>query len=266
MYKTTKKVVSIILCVLMLCCAFPTAAFAADANGTYYVAGNDAAVFGESWSPNYTKNKMTKNDDGKSTITYSNVAAGRYLFKVTDGTWDHSWGASNGDNYELTVYENNSDVTIIFDPDTQTISVTGYGCPYVIAGDLDLCTSAWDPTDNNNRMTEENGICTKTYNDVPSGDHSFKITQGNWDSASWGYNGDNFNFTLSDSCDVTITFNDQTKEINVSGDNISVINGVQYCTTKEEMQSEHPYNNSSSKTWKYTSPNATALSFTFSEE
>lgn len=92
------------------------------ADGTYYVAGV-GALCGAEWDAGAEANKMTKGDDGCFTMTYNDVAAGSYSIKVTDGSWDNSWGGDgeNG-NYDFTVSEA-GEVVIKFNPDTQAVSV-----------------------------------------------------------------------------------------------------------------------------------------------
>ena len=50
------------------------------------------------------------------------------------------------------------------------------------------------------------GIYRKCFEDVPPGDYEIKITKnGQWDGA-YGYNGQNFTFTVAAECDVTVDF------------------------------------------------------------
>ena len=84
---------------------------------TYIIAGS--GMFGTEWDPSNTANKMTLNADGLYEKVYTNVAAGTYEFKVTDGTWVNCW--PNG-NYALTVAEE-SNVTILFNAETKAIEV-----------------------------------------------------------------------------------------------------------------------------------------------
>ena len=92
---------------------------AADSSATYIIAGS-SALFGTEWDTTNTANQMTLNSDGLYEKVYTNVAVGSYEFKVTDGTWDNCWPASN---YVLEVTEV-SDVTITFDESTKAVAVT----------------------------------------------------------------------------------------------------------------------------------------------
>ena len=91
------------------------------AEATYIIAGT-AALCGTAWDPANTANTMTLNADGLYEKTYESVAAGTHSFKVTDGTWNNSWGGSGTDgNYEFTL-DAISDVTITFNASTHEIT------------------------------------------------------------------------------------------------------------------------------------------------
>lgn len=87
--------------------------------GDYYVAGT-ANLCGVEWTPDTPENKMQDEDqDGVYTINYTNVAAGTYEFKITNGTWDQSWGLNGGvDNYQLILTQESNDIEIRFDSRT----------------------------------------------------------------------------------------------------------------------------------------------------
>ena len=78
----------------------------------YIIAGG--GMFGTEWDPANRENQMTLNADGLYEKVYTNVAAGSYEFKVTDGSWSNAWP---GSNYNINV-EAVSDVTVTFDPAT----------------------------------------------------------------------------------------------------------------------------------------------------
>ncbi|MGN1131213.1 MAG: DUF4573 domain-containing protein, partial [Ruminococcus sp.] len=90
----------------------------------YYVAGN-AGLCGEDWNPKGEAAVMTDNGDGTYTKVFTGIAAGTYNFKITDGTWDNSWGDEGGkNNIKITVAEDNTDVTITFDLNTKLTTVS----------------------------------------------------------------------------------------------------------------------------------------------
>ena len=242
MYKTTKKVVSIILCVLMLCCAFPTAVYA-DTN--YYVAGTDE-LCGTAWEPSNAANILTYNSEsGLYTKTYANLKANdNYQFKITDGTWGQSWGkGKNNDNFVFAV-EDDCDVTITFNPQTKEITVTGdyvvipkFEIKKVVAvgspnGDSKFLNGvSWNPNSSDNVMTE---VSERVYQITYSGvgedfDYAVKFAlNGGWtvnfgcdenndDGHTAVYNGDNILFDVEQESDITLTldlsnYDDDTKE------------------------------------------------------
>lgn len=68
--------------------------------------------------------------------------------------------------------------------------------------------------------SDGNRIWSKTYQDVPTGEHSFKVAgESMWESSiDYGSNldGGNYTFILTKQADVTITFNETTKHIEVT--------------------------------------------------
>ena len=218
----------------------------------YFVAGF-GSLCGSEWKENDPANQMAPNADGLYQKTYSNVAAGTYQFKVTDGTWANSWGGAAQDgNYEFTV-EALSDVIITFNPETKEIAIelvtageapadpeiptnpetpdaerpTVNGTPseFFVAGSAGLCGSEWNPSDaNNNMILGTDGLCYITYENVPAGSYELKITKGSWDE-NWGVdgpNGANVAFVLEAAEDVTIAFNPATGDIYVLRGNDTV--------------------------------------------
>ena len=83
---------------------------------TYTIAGTISPA---GWSPENGEKLTDEDGDGVFTYTYTNVAAGSYAFKVTNGTWDAAWPASD---YKLTVEDDGSSVTVIFDAVKKTVS------------------------------------------------------------------------------------------------------------------------------------------------
>lgn len=87
----------------------------------YYVAGS-AGLCGVEWDPAAAENAMTKGEDGKWSITYTNVPAGDYELKVTAGNWDNCWGLK-GENVKFTLTEEAAEITVKFNPATGWVSV-----------------------------------------------------------------------------------------------------------------------------------------------
>lgn len=198
---------------------------------SYYVAGVEA-LCGSNWVQNDENNKMTAGDNGIYSITYKNVAAGDYSLKVTDGTWDNSWGGEgeNG-NYDFKV-EAAADVVVEFDSVNKVVTVkVGGKAPeskpennkpvdpnanYFVAGVAGICGSEWKENDPANKMTYKDGVYTITYKDVAAGKYSLKVTDGTWIN-SWGGNGENgnFDFEVTAKNDVTVEFNPAKGQVSI---------------------------------------------------
>ena len=91
--------------------------------------------------------KMTDNGDGTYTITF-NLTAGDHALKVTNGTWDVSFGGTGADgNYEFNVPADGT-YTVTFDGTTVTV-VEGTGAT--------TGTDSGSDTGSDNGSTEEGG-------------------------------------------------------------------------------------------------------------
>ena len=101
---------------------------------TYYITGNSATLFGASWDP--AKMALDAQSDGTYAKTFTTCVIGKeYQFKVTDGTWNNTWGFSNltsapegvtgnsDNNIVCTTYDAN--MTVVFDPAKNKITLTG---------------------------------------------------------------------------------------------------------------------------------------------
>lgn len=99
----------------------------------YYLTGCECFA-GVEWDPGYEGNKLTK-ENGWYIITKENVPAGNHSIKITNGTWDKSWGGSGeyGNlDFEL---EEAGDVTVKFNPTTGAIALVMPGGP---TGDVNM--------------------------------------------------------------------------------------------------------------------------------
>lgn len=158
----------------------------------YYVAGNESLT-GCDWDP--AGAVMTANEDGTYSVTFTNVAANKYQFKVTNGTWDASWGAATtSGNVEITV-ETAGDVTITFDPATGAITYTGAVETKPEPIEIDylnvvgngsgnwLNGEEWNVNSYSNTMEGQNwstqDVFTITYYGVAAGEYQFKFVRAN---------------------------------------------------------------------------------------
>ena len=100
--------------------------------GAYYITGNDALFGANAWKSDAIA--MTESE-GVYTHTFPAVEAGvECQFKITDGTWDHSWGFSNltttpdgvtgnNDNNIIFTLAEAGDVVVTFS--AEKITITG---------------------------------------------------------------------------------------------------------------------------------------------
>ena len=214
----------------------------------YYVAGS-GGLCGVEWNPSAAENVMVKGDDGLYSKVYENVAAGTYELKVTNGTWDASWGSGIGtENYKFTVDET-STVTVTFDAENKVVnviitpvaSVAAYAVAYAneraadngyyVTGDAewlggnfgwgDHTLEEQDPNLFDEMTARENGIYTKVYSNVPAGPYSLKVKLGrnlDW-TKSWG-NGagehaTNYSFNVNVTSTVIVIFDSINGNITV---------------------------------------------------
>ena len=158
------------------------------------VAGNNPEIFGTPWDETNEANKMTKGADGKYSKTYTVTDAVKdiQLKVVTDGTW---YGDATGNNvtFDMTAA---GEFTVVFDPATKEVSVTGdnvkfptdfdYTDVYAVGNGSEgwLNNKAWVPGAEENKMTKvSDGIFEITFNEVPAGENrqvKFAI-DGTWD-------------------------------------------------------------------------------------
>lgn len=84
-----------------------------------FIVAGSAGLCGSSWNGTDTNNKMSANSDGTYSITYTNVPAGTYEYKIVgSGIW-----MSDGNNSSLKV-TTPSNVTITYNPSNNTVSST----------------------------------------------------------------------------------------------------------------------------------------------
>ena len=121
---------------------------------------------------------------------------------------------------------------------------------YVVAGSEEFAGVKWigDPVGGaQNVMTKDGDLYTKTFTATPAGkDYQIKVVKNVegtdpetgdkvWNQTWFGIGEeykDNLTFNVTDTCDVTVTFNPATNEINVTGDNVKVVTDleVEYIT------------------------------------
>ena len=192
---------------------------------TWTVAGNFLA---NQWNPEDATNDMTLGEDGSYTLVVKDVTlekGANYEFKVVK---DHAWDeAYPSENYVFNVDETAIyTVTITFNAETQEINVTTEKtgdvtvipeATWTVAGNF--LGSSWNPEDASNDMTLEGDLYTLVKTDVTlekGTSYEFKVVKDHaWTVA---YPSNNYTFTVDETgiYTVTVTFNAETQEINVT--------------------------------------------------
>ena len=192
---------------------------------TWTVAGNFLA---NQWNPEDATNDMTLGEDGSYTLVVKDVTlekGANYEFKVVK---DHAWDeAYPSENYVFNVEETAIyTVTITFNAETQAINVTTEKtgdvtvipeATWTVAGNF--LGSSWNPEDASNDMTLEGDLYTLVKTDVTlekGTSYEFKVVKDHaWTVA---YPSNNYTFTVDETgiYTVTVTFNAETQEINVT--------------------------------------------------
>ena len=136
----------------------------------FYVTGSGAAL-GE-WDADFPKGRMTNLCNGSFSVTFERVPAGTHEYKVTNGTWDQSWGKGEG-NFSFTV-KAPSNVTVIFDVNTNTTSIS-VECLH------DYQVQVVAPTCTEGGYTKHTCVCGSSYvdNKTDAAGHSYilKVTK-----------------------------------------------------------------------------------------
>ena len=209
---------------------------------SFTVAGNNADIFGEEWNPAFEANDMTLDEtDGlyklvKENVEIANAPYTLYYKVAANHAWGESWGNPEGPdgNQDYVFNENGTyNLTFKFNFDTKEVTLDAEQTEvgpvvetyYIVAGTQNLFGSNWAATDTLNLMTEIDGgmfTWTKEGFEATAGTEvEFKVVaNGNWNTC-WppsDEEGDHnwyYKFEEDGVYAVTITFNEETKEINM---------------------------------------------------
>ncbi len=218
-----------------------TYSYTTDPATIYHIAGTPALT-GEGTAEAWAHKALGEGN----TITFDNVEAGEYKFKITDGTWDWSKGDAAVDKTNssgVTFSETDGDGNVVFSIASETSVTITYDAAndkilvvapivrnYHIAGSEALTGQNWQHI----ALNEGNTI---TFNNVAAGDYEFKITDGTWNwyvsyaaenvdsensnvTISESESNSNFKFTLAAKSNVTIAYNEETGKVTVNAEAI----------------------------------------------
>ncbi len=164
----------------------------------YYIVAGSESVFGSNWNQTDENNKLTKNDDGTYSKTYTveSALSDVQLKVVKNGSWSTAWGDDNGNNVTFNL-SGAGEFTVTFDPATEKVTVTGdivsFSDELIVSsvtaagnGDKDgdgwLNNITWDPAATANHMTE-----------VSEGVYEIEFTLGEYDTSN-----PEFKFAIND--------------------------------------------------------------------
>ena len=210
---------------------------------SFTVAGNNADIFGAEWNVTLTENDMTLDEtDGlyklvKENVEITNAPYTLYYKVAANHAWGESWGNPEGPsgNQDYVFNENGTyDLTFKFNFDTKEVTLEAVQTQvgpevddyYIVAGSENLFGSYWNATDSLNLMAEgETGMFTWTkagFEATAGTEVEFKVVaNGNWKTC-WPASdeeGDHnwyYKFEEDGVYTVAITFNEETKEINLT--------------------------------------------------
>lgn len=190
-----------------------------NASADYYVAGMSAALNGDvDWANNADVDKMTGTSTGVYTLSVSGVtleAGYWYKYKVTDGTWDHAYGAINGTHpgqgvddkgnaYFIAKYAGTYNITYTFYESTQTMTAEAV---YLDAPEMHLANSTyWNDDDVNLMQKSSDGVYSIEINTSElTTDFGFRFSPKDWNN----------------DCGAQYTFNDVLKDYELNLDESS---------------------------------------------
>lgn len=230
---------------------------------TEYVVSGTASLTGSNWDVSDADNKnhmdFINEYRGTYTKTYPVQSGGKYAFKVVHAGKEDKVDpiriqvdGEEGKAYTLKIdYHERNALTEyhLYDEDgndvTDLLSDLEYDS-WSVLGEKGLTGYNWEDAENNNqtvaaeagKMAESNGLWTKKFTDIAVSTTpqilNFKVVaEGTWDSGvSYGDSqGNNYTIALqapdanTTKCDVTITFNPDTHEINVSATSNCLMTG-----------------------------------------
>lgn len=228
MTKTSKRLISVLICLTLVLAMLPMTVFAADDTITVYFENNwnwsDVCAYywgGSSGSGDWPGVPMTLVEGTIYSVEIPADTTGLIFNGVKDdgsGNRDQSPNIENseiqtGVCYYMAWDNGNQYRTYEYSPSDGGETTEAV---YTVAGDTGLCGVNWDPSKNPMSLNASTGLYEITFANVAKGTYGFKVTDGSW-ANSWGDNSQNYTFTVSSACDVTITFNADSKEITVSG-------------------------------------------------
>ncbi len=214
---------------------------------------------GVSWDPSAMANIVPMVAPKVYSVKYENLPEEMgYEFKfAVNGSWNANWGIADDTEFEFGTYfdskfngsnikfdlEEKSNVTIVLDL-TNFVYATKEGAKiniivepvknytYVVAGTENLTSYFWSSSvETGNVMTQnEDGTYSFTFKDVAASDEEMQlkivgIPAEGGDIVWYGVDGTSANVAFYNrmDCDITVTFDPETKDIGVTGEGVELI-------------------------------------------
>lgn len=234
-------------CMFLLLCMFSS-----NLSATYYIAGNGDGskrgnwCGGNDWEPSATE---LENDE----ITYENLPAEWYEFKITQGSWDPQWKFSDLDLVNSSpgykTYGDGGNICFrLQEPTNVTIRMVEGKVQLIIGRNLTIVGNGdafendvwlggqyWGNVNNHTIINSGNGYSKTFYNLPVANGYQFKVKDyaEGWDAGNdnvWGYSrldtehsnigadwgGDNIGFDLSLPSDVTVSMVENKVRLNAA--------------------------------------------------
>lgn len=183
MKRSTKQLISLLVCLAMALAILPVAAFAAGTTTVYCQAPEGWTNCNAYWwgssseNPGWPGNAMSQDADG---IWYYEVPSDATGLIFNNGS---------AQTADLTVPTNDNNMFVFANNYWKPYGKVEVIVEYYVAGSAGLCGVEWNPSAAQNKMTKTDDVYTITYTDIPAGAYEFKVTNGSWDQA-WGQDAD----------------------------------------------------------------------------
>lgn len=210
---TSKRLVSILICLAMVLAVLPVMAIAAEDNITVYVSiDSESAPYAWAWG-----------EYGNAFSSWPGVTMEQdgewWKIQVPTGTTGFIANNGSGTQTANILIDGQRDVWITVSADYGQYEVSYDGgetvvepefLGYFVAGVAELCGEAWNPSAEANKMTEAgDGLWTMVYENVAAGEYKLKVTDGTWTNCWGDPNGSDpeGNYVFSVESDSTVTVN-----------------------------------------------------------
>ena len=189
MKRSTKRLISMLVCLAMVLAILPVAAFAAGTTKVYCQAPDDWTKCNAYWwggtgsAPSWPGLAMTQDAEG---VWYYDVPSDATGLIFNNGSIQTE---------NLTVPTDNMVMYVFANSYWTTYGKVAVKTEYFVAGTAGLCGVDWQPGAAQNKMSLVDGIYTITFDGIAAGTHEFKVTNGSW-SQSWGMDAGETNYVL----------------------------------------------------------------------